>query len=332
MASVKQAWINKYGLEEGLRMWEEHKKKFGRTKEQLIDIYGLNYYNNLKQKKNTYGLRASIDKYGEIEGLKRWNEIKSKKLNTQKENYNKKVLSDSSYKQVNGNSLEYYQNKYGVKEGMGRFLKRKRDQKYKVSKQRYIDEYGEELGNQICKKIKDNSSLQSFILRYGDIEGKLKYEENCKKCAITLDKMILKYGEELGSKKYYEWYLKISSVTNTKGYSKISQELFWSIYNNLLEEQRKYCKFYELNEEEKFYFWQDKKCFLYRVDFKYKNLIIEFNGRYWHKIKFDLTDKDMLRKANLESIGYKVIVITDDEYEKNKELIVTNILNEIKQL
>jgi len=72
-----------------------------------------------------------------------------------------------------------------------------------VSKQRYIDEYGK-AGEEICRKIKDNSSLDSFISRYGKIEGTKRYKINCKNVAITEEKMIDKYGEELGIKKYYE--------------------------------------------------------------------------------------------------------------------------------
>ena len=40
MASVKQAWTKKYGEVEGLRLWEERKKKSAITEQNLIKKYG----------------------------------------------------------------------------------------------------------------------------------------------------------------------------------------------------------------------------------------------------------------------------------------------------
>ena len=47
MASVKKAWIRKYGEKEGLKRWEKQKKKYGRTKKQLIESYGVEKYNEM---------------------------------------------------------------------------------------------------------------------------------------------------------------------------------------------------------------------------------------------------------------------------------------------
>ena len=55
MASVKQAWTKKYGEVEGLRLWEERKKKSAITEQNLIK------------------------KYGEIEGKSRWESYKNKR-------------------------------------------------------------------------------------------------------------------------------------------------------------------------------------------------------------------------------------------------------------
>lgn len=330
MASVKQAWIKKYGEEEGLRKWADQKKKYGRTREQLIHRYGSDYYENLKNKKTTYGLDACIKKYGNDIGKIKWNEIKNKKLETQKQNYNKRLQENPLYKNNNGNTLEYYQHRYGVEDGLKRFEKRQRKHSYMVSKQRYIDEFGKELGTEICYGIKNNSSIKKFIERYGTEEGKIKYEENCRKCGITLERMIAKYGSELGPIKYNKWYRGvIQSCLHRTTVSKISQELFWAIYNNLDEKYQRYCKFHELNEEEKFFFWLNKKSKCYKVDFKCGKYILEFNGVYWHEIRFNKSEYDLERKKNLESIGYYVDIVKDVNYIKNKNLILEQITKKI---
>jgi len=50
------------------------------------------------------------------------------------------------------------------------------------------------------------------------------------------------------------------------------------------------------------------------VDFKYGNKIIEYNGQYWHN-----SEKDNIRYDILKRMCYDVLVITSDEYNKNKK-------------
>jgi hypothetical protein len=144
MASVKQAWIKKYGEELGLEKWNNHKMKFGRTKEQLREQYGTEYVNELSKKKATFSKEYYIKKYGEELGLEKWNNVLEKKIKTQKDNFKNK-------KWKNGRTLEEYQERYGVDDGYKKWTERNRVQSYKVSKQRYIDEFGND-GIEICRK------------------------------------------------------------------------------------------------------------------------------------------------------------------------------------
>lgn len=325
MGSVKQAWIREFGEEEGLRKWNEHKKKFGRSKQQLIDEHGIDYYNDLITKKSTYSLTACIKKYGEVDGPIKWEEIKSKKIKTQKENH-EKGLHNFGY----GRTLEGMQEKYGIEQGYNKWCTRNKKQSYMTSKQRYIDEFGEELGSKMCYDIKNNSTLDKFISRYGDELGKIRYEANCRNCAISLDKMIEKYGEDLGTEKYNNWYQKITqSIMNQSTASKSSQKLFWDVYNNLPVEYQKKCKFHELNEEQKYFFWENEKCKCYKVDFKCGKYILEFNGIYWHEIRNDQSIYDTERKTRLESLGYHVDIVRDVDFFKNESEILKNIIKTI---
>jgi hypothetical protein len=60
------------------------------------------------------------------------------------------------------------------------------------------------------RKKSTSGSLSAYINRYGEIEGKLRYDEFCRKSAHTLETFIEKYGKELGPIKFEE-YLKTKS-------------------------------------------------------------------------------------------------------------------------
>lgn len=322
MASVKQAWIRKYGEEEGLQRFNEHKKKYGRTKEQLIAQYGEDYANSISRKRATHSLKYYVENYGEEVGKQLWNERIKKKTDTQR------IRRESGIKYKNGRTLIEYQEKYGIEEGYNRWLARNKNQSYKVSRQRYIDEYGEE-GVSICKKIKDNTSLDVFIEKYGEEEGSKRYKEKCKKSAVTEEKMVLQYGEEVGKEKYKKWLLAVTQTRAelfSRGYSKISQDAFWKIYNTLHVNYQSNCYFAELNEEYQFFVnkeggYPNK---IIRVDFKCGNAIVEYDGTYWHSKTAEL---DNLRDALLQKKGYvvkRINDISDSIIEECKQFIYEN--------
>jgi hypothetical protein len=325
MASVKKAWIEKYGEEKGLQMWEDQKKKYGRTNAQLQEKYGDDYVKELNKKKAGHSLESCIRRYGEIEGSKKWEERLNKKIETQR----KRKESGHVYK--NGRTLLEYQEKYGIEDGYKRWKNRNDRQSYMISKQRYVDEFGYELGSEICTAIKDNSSLDYYISKYGNQEGLRRYKERCKKCAITEEKMISKYGVELGSEKYKEWLLKVTETKNglfKRGYSLISQELFWEVYNNLSSELQHKCYFAELNKEYQFFVNYEnnypKKIIM--PDFKCRKCVIEYDGEYWHNEELD-AQRDTL----LKSKGYNILRITDKEYQQNEKECITKCIEFINE-
>ena len=63
---------------------------------------------------------------------------------------------------------------------------------------------------EIQKLGKDSSSLKSNILRFGETEGKKRYEKKREQSKITLELYVRKYGEEKGKKKFDEYLLSLS--------------------------------------------------------------------------------------------------------------------------
>lgn len=81
-------------------------------------------------------------------------------------------------------------------------------------KQSWIRKYGEEIGIKMWEERKklSASTLDSFIIKYGDVDGPIKYQmwkTNLAK-SKTLDGYIEKYGEKIGKEKYKEKNKKLS--------------------------------------------------------------------------------------------------------------------------
>ena len=149
MPSVKQCWINKYGQQIGLKMWQQQKKKYGKTKSQLQEKYGKQYVDKLSQKRSTFCQKHYIKKYGKKIGKSKWQQVKKKKVdscNVKLQNGSFNVKNCATY------TLRYYQEKYGLQQGIKRWNARFNQQRYLCSIQRYIDQYGQQLGRSICKK------------------------------------------------------------------------------------------------------------------------------------------------------------------------------------
>jgi len=290
----------RYGKENVELVKSELYVKFAHTLDGYIKKYGkedgVNKYTEyLVNSKTPWGFEACIERYGETEGTKKWQERLTKKIETQKERRKIKPYR-------NGRTLVEYQDRDGVKVGYQKWIKRNNQQKYRFSEKYFIDLYGDKHGKvkwlEYCTTM-SKTSLQSFIDRYGCKVGKIKFIE-------FLDK-------QFRSGVYY---------------SKISQELFWLLFNKLTDIDKINVKFAELNGEEYFYV-NIKNIFTILVDFKCGDKIIEFDGDYWHS-KPEQKSKDMVRDEFLIGKGYKILRIKESEYKINKEKTLEKCLNFLK--
>jgi hypothetical protein len=162
-------------------------------------------------------------------------------------------------------------------------------------------------------------SIKWFKMKFGDEWSKY---HNIRKKSVSenktnsLDWFIRKYGDD-GINLYNEYVLnkmKILTTLKANRYSKISQELFWSLYVLMSDTTDTY--FHDLNNE---YVVRipEKYCHenvIMMLDFKHKNKIIEYNGKYWHN-----TEKDKKRYSILHDMGYQTLIITSDDFNRNKK-------------
>lgn len=206
-----------------------------------------------------------------------------------------------------------------------------------------------------------NSSLEYWInLGFTEEEAKLKLSE--RQSTFSKEKCIEKYGEDDGVVRWQErqdkWQNTLQSRddysdivirrTVSFGYSKISQEFFWELYNNISDYIKQLTYFKELNHEIGDYSKELKIGFLY--DFIIKNRIcIEFNGDLWHanpniyketdiptpwagnKTALEIWNKDKIKVDLLTQKGYSVYVVWESEYKNNKQKIIDTYLHIINE-
>lgn len=180
---------------------------------------------------------------------------------------------------------------------------------------------------------------------YSIEEAEQKLNEEYQKRSFTLEKCIKKYGEEEGRKKFEErqikWQKSLKKHFEYYGDGRSPQSEFAIYLIGRIYRSLKLRK--PLTEK---YITDKTTKRSYAYDFCYKNIIIEFNGDYWHmnpaKYKADdinrttkqrAADKwneDAYKKALAEKYGYKVLVIWESEFNKSMKETLDKCLSFIR--
>jgi G:T-mismatch repair DNA endonuclease (very short patch repair protein) len=184
--------------------------------------------------------------------------------------------------------------------------------KNSVTHKAYIEDvrkngFSEEKKEHLRECMKGIFGLNWFIKKYGEIEGKLKYEDRNK---IISKNLALR-------------------ASSNKSYSKKSQKLFWDLYKRLCLENKK-VYFAELNHE---YSCGTKTNFDFVLVDKKK--VIEFNGNIWHanpkyfnenefmwfanKTAKEVWLKDEMKNNAAINKGFEVLIIWESDFDCNRK-------------
>lgn len=238
--------------------------------------------------------------------------------------------------------------KWGKEKGLKKWKEYCDKHSYIASKDAYIDKYGKKEG--LSKYYNDRAmTLQMCIKRHGIEKGTVMWNEYCERQRYTCSKeyFIKTYGQKIGIPKYENYVEKrknnifqLQECSNT--FSRVSQDLFMDLESKLNDNDEIYY-----NNKNKEYVIK-YKSYCYFLDFydKTKNIVIEFNGDYWHcnpniyegheqiqhRGKFttpiQIWNKDKIRKKNickqLNSPTY--IVVWESDYRKDKKGTIDKLL------
>lgn len=223
----------------------------------------------------------------------------------------------------------------------------------------FIVKYGEEEGSKLFreKKVKEGKLHSPRSVEYWLNKG-FSFEETKEiisknQNTFSLEKCIEKHGEERGLQIFTErqnkWQESLLNNGNMKlGYSKISQELFYSILETYDLGYRDKIKFATHNGEFKI---DNPNGGVYLYDFidVVGKKIIEYNGDMYHanpkkykktdtphpyrktKTSLDIWESDKKKLDTVKNNGYEVLIIWDSEFRwGNKEKVVKKCLKFLK--
>lgn len=255
---------------------------------------------------NRVGLDNLISLYGEKEGNKRYEIFKTK-------------ISISSKNRISGHSGKKHSSvsKKLIAESVKNSKYHKELKGKKLPKE------------EVDKRIKNGKgvfTLNWFIKKYGEKDGVLKYQERSK---------------VVSEKSHFKIYNRLKNKNN---YSKISQNLFWSLYNRLQDLHKEKVYFGELNHE----YSCGLPCTCYDFVALDRKKIIKFNGSKFHANpdRYKSTDfpnpyTKITAKEILESDknkidkaikkGYKVLIVWDYDFKYSKELVIQKCIDFLKE-
>lgn len=247
-------------------------------------------------------------------------------------------------------SLESFIRRFGEEEGKKKFDVYSKRQAYTCSKEYmketrgWTDEQWKEF-NQSRASTKEN-----FIRRYGKNLGTAKWDKYCayeSYAGSSMQWYIDKYGENEGKRKYF---ISLEGRTNLHACSRMSQELF-KLVDEKLGEVSKNSYWNDKNYEFEIFAAKDginKRVF--RIDYILNKRIIEFNGNYWHanpkkykpddKLAFfgcetkqakDIWEADAKRNKAIEDLGYKIKVVWEEDYMKDRDKLVDECVKFLKE-
>jgi len=156
--------------------------------------------------------------------------------------YNKKTF------EYIGSKSEYlsklYKKPIEVIKKQVKYSKRENLEIYKTSLNGYILRYGNEEGTkkykERCNKISKSNNKNWYIEKFGEKEGKERWERYSMKLSPTIENFIKKYGEKEGTKKYKERCNKISKSNNKNWYiDKFGKEEGERKWNDFVSKIRK---------------------------------------------------------------------------------------------
>ena len=199
-----------------------------------------------------------------------------------------------------------------------------------------VEEYISEFAKESIKDRVHPTTLEYYINKgYSIEESKNLLKERQR--TFTLDKCIDKLGEEIGYSRWLDRQEKWLSNYKKVNYSAISQEMFISIYNELVKlgfDNKVY--FARLDDNNQIHDTNRNYEFRLKLNNSYilpdffipdLKLILEFDGTYYHRDNPENRERERKRDQNILRSGYKVIHISEKEYINNKELTVLKIVN-----
>lgn len=306
---MKEEYIKKYGID----AWKKYSERYKSTLEKNILRYGAEEgtkrYNAKIEKDKVKGTLAGyISRYGEAGGPKKYYE-KNSRLSVGRESLLNRGFSEEEVTQI----------------------KTRHAKGSAITLDNLIIRYGEQEGTERYEIWLAESKLRShrtaeFWISRGLTETEAKEKVSSIQNTSSLIKFIARYGKEIGTKRYLQLNIKKTEkwTETTRSVSKLETQFFERLakITKIDLEKGTTCK---IAIGSKLYF-----CDYADVT---KNKIIEIYGYFWHmkpsiyvesdvnpvkkRTAKEIWESDGIRVENLKAAGFDVLILWEDEINKN---------------
>lgn len=184
--------------------------------------------------------------------------------------------------------------------------------------------YSEEEAQKKLSERQSTFSLEKCIRENGKIKGKLIWKKRQEKWQSTLKSKSQEEINEINFKK-----IKNGLLAFPRGYSKVSQELFWSVYEKLEDKNVYFATNGVKNTNNEYIVKTENGIRLLDFYIPKQYICIEFDGVYWHRNK----KLDLIRENEIyKSIpNIKIYHVKENDYYKDKVKVINECLNFIKE-
>lgn len=333
----------RYGNEEGKKRYEEKTKRCVNTRERYINDFGEEQG---AKKWDEYIRRKSLSldgfqiRYGKEDGEKRFREFwDSATFATTKKGFILRFGEEQGpiefekfrINQGYNNTLKAFVEKYGKEEGERLYYERNKKKSVSCSKNTFVSKLLEQglSDEEVQKSILDrwsNTSLQSFIKRYGETDGLTKYKDFLEKNKKS-NPVCIEYYTSRGIPEKDAFYIisdvQLERAQKINRFSKESLDNILPCLETIVEDRllfKEEEKCIKLTSDE--HRISGKRLCFYDFCFENLKLIIEYHGERFHddvdytktiQMGFDDFEKsynlDLFKKWIAEQRGYDVFIV-----------------------
>ena len=180
-------------------------------------------------------------------------------------------------------------------------------------------------------KIGRNTNQKEYWMNRGYSRKEAIEKISERQTTFSKDICIEKYGEEEGIKRWTERQQKWMNNNKKSNYSKISQEMFWQIYEKIKDRNFEiYFATFNPETKEKDVSGRNHEYVIetmegcVKPDFYLKNKkrIVEFDGDYWHGEARGNQERDRNRDKCLKAAGYEIWRVSERDYKREPVAMV----------
>lgn len=181
-----------------------------------------------------------------------------------------------------------------------------------------------------------NTAQIGYWLKKGYTEEESKKKISERQTTFSLQICIDKYGKKIGKEVWLNRQIKWIENYKKSNFSKVSQKLFWSIYEFVKEDEIYFATLKNGQKDDsgknnEFRLKLDTCAVIPDFFIKNKNKILEFDGTYYHRRNSENKTREKERDEAIIRNGYRIFHVKENDYKQNEEQVIQRCVDFINK-